>query len=126
MARHKLIVLFLLESRSYILTHKDLFVAFASFDHQTTAEMALETPKLYRVLLLNDDWTAMDFVTQILVEVFEKTAEEATAITLKVHNEGRGVCGIYTYDIAELKTQIVSQKAKERGYPLRVITEEIH
>lgn len=101
-------------------------MAFASFDHQTTAEMALETPKLYRVLLLNDDWTAMDFVTQILVEVFEKTAEEATAITLKVHNEGRGVCGIYTYDIAELKTQIVSQKAKERGYPLRVITEEIH
>ncbi len=82
----------------------------------------LEEPKMYRVLLLNDDWTAM---ARILMEVFDKTSDEATAITLKIHNDGKGVCGIYTYDIAELKMQIVSQMAKQHGYPLRVITEEM-
>ncbi|MCH5312807.1 MAG: ATP-dependent Clp protease adaptor ClpS [Helicobacter sp.] len=92
---------------------------------ETHIENLLEEPKLYRVLLLNDDYTAMDFVTQILIEVFDKTSDEATAIMLKIHNEGKGVCGIYTYDIAELKSQIVSQKAKQQVYPLRVIIEEM-
>lgn len=92
---------------------------------ETSLEVLLEQPKMYRVLLLNDDWTAMDFVVNILVEVFEKTTDEAMAIMLKVHNEGIGVCGIYTYDIAELKTQIVKEKAREHDYPLRVRTEEI-
>lgn len=92
---------------------------------ETSLEVLLEQPKMYRVLLLNDDWTAMDFVVNILVEVFEKTTDEAMAIMLKVHNEGIGVCGIYTYDIAELKTQIVKEKAREHGYPLRVKTEEM-
>ncbi len=117
-------------------------MAFSSFEAQTHIETMLEEPKLYRVSLLNDDWTAMDFlyrvsllnddwtamdfVVQILMEVFDKTSQEARAITLKVHNEGKGICGIYPYDIAELKTQLVSQKAKEQGYPLRAITEELH
>ena len=107
-----------------------ILVAFSSFDTSfeswTHTGTMLEEPKLYRVLLLNDDWTAMNFVKHILMEVFDKTSQEARAITLKVHNEGKGVCGIYPYDIAELKTQLVSQKAKEQGYPLRVITEELH
>lgn len=92
---------------------------------ETSSDTLLEEPKMYRVLLLNDDWTAMDFVARILMEVFDKTSDEATAITLKIHNDGKGVCGIYTYDIAELKMQIVSQRAKQHGYPLRVITEEM-
>ncbi|CAM2764431.1 ATP-dependent Clp protease adaptor ClpS [Helicobacter sp. MIT 03-1614] len=92
---------------------------------ETSLDTLLEEPKMYRVLLLNDDWTAMDFVARILMEVFDKTSDEATAITLKIHNDGKGVCGIYTYDIAELKMQIVSQMAKQHGYPLRVITEEM-
>lgn len=92
---------------------------------ETSLEVLLEQPKMYRVLLLNDDWTAMDFVVNILVEVFEKTTDEAMAIMLKVHNEGIGICGIYTYDIAELKTQIVKEKAHKHGYPLRVKTEEM-
>ncbi len=92
---------------------------------ETSTDTLLEEPRLYRVLLLNDDYTAMDFVTQILMEGFDKTSDEATAIMLKIHNEGRGVCGIYTYDIAELKSQIVTQKAKAHKYPLRVITEEM-
>ena len=95
-------------------------------DTQTHTDLLLEEPKLYRVLLLNDDYTAMDFVTQILIEVFDKTSDEATTIMLKIHNEGKGVCGIYTYDIAELKSQIVSQKAKAQSYPFRVIVEEMH
>lgn len=90
-----------------------------------SAEELLEQPKMYRVLLLNDDWTAMDFVVNILIEVFEKTSDEATAIMLKIHNNGKGICGIYTYDVAELKAHIVIERAKESGYPLRVITEEI-
>lgn len=122
------IILFLLEC-GLILTQR-ILVAFSSFDTSfeswTHTETMLEEPKLYRVLLLNDDWTAMDFVAHILMEVFDKSMQEAKAITLKVHNEGKGVCGIYPYDIAELKTQLVSQKAKEQGYPLRVITEELH
>ena len=101
-------------------------MAFSSFEAQTHIETMLEEPRLYRVSLLNDDWTAMDFVVQILMEDFDKTSQEARAITLKVHNEGKGICGIYPYDIAELKTQLVSQKAKEQGYPLRAITEELH
>lgn len=92
---------------------------------ETGIEDLIELPKMYRVLLLNDDWTAMDFVVSILIEVFEKTSDEATAIMLKIHNNGKGICGIYTYDIAELKAHIVKEKAKEHGYPLRVITEEI-
>lgn len=88
-------------------------------------EIFLEEPKMYRVLLLNDDWTAMDFVVGVLMDVFDKSSDEATAIMLEVHNNGKGVCGIYTYDIAELKTQIVKEKAQNYGYPLRVITEEI-
>lgn len=93
---------------------------------ESSTETLIEEPKLYRVLLLNDDWTAMDFVAKILMEVFDKSTEEAEAITLKVHNNGKGVCGIYTYDIAELKIQIVNEKAKQHGYPLRVITEEMN
>ena len=91
---------------------------------ETSLETLLEEPKLYRVLLLNDDWTAMDFVAQILMEVFDKSSDEATAITLKVHTDGKGVCGTYPYDIAELKKQIVSQRAKKHGYPLQVKIEE--
>lgn len=101
-------------------------MAYAAFDtsQESAQETLFEGPRLYRVLFLNDDWTAMDFVINLLMEVFDKSSDEATAIMLKIHNDGKGVCGIYTYDIAELKSHIVSKKAKEHGYPLRVIIEE--
>lgn len=86
----------------------------------------LKEPELYRVLLINDDYTAMDFVVRVLMEVFEKTSDEATNIMLKIHNEGQGVCGVYTYDVAELKTHIVHEMARELGYPLRATTEKIN
>lgn len=92
---------------------------------ETSLDTLLEEPKLYCVSLLNDDYTAMDFVTRILIEVFDKTPDEATSIMLRIHNKGKGVCGVYTYDIAELKSQIVSQKARELDYPLQVIIEEM-
>lgn len=97
----------------------------STIGHEVEIETLLEEPKMYRVLLLNDDWTAMDFVVGVLMDVFDKSSDEATAIMLEVHNNGKGSCGIYTYDIAELKTQIVKEKAQSYGYPLRVITEEI-
>lgn len=91
---------------------------------ETNTEVLLEEPKLYQVLLLNDDYTSMDFVTRILVEVFDKSDDEAYLIMLKIHNNGKGVGGIYTYDIAELKSQITMQKARMHEYPLRVVIEE--
>ena len=73
---------------------------------ESATDIALEEPTLYQVILLNDDWTAMDFVVSVLVQIFEKSNDEAVEIMLKIHKEGSGVCGIYPYDIAELKAKI--------------------
>jgi ATP-dependent Clp protease adaptor protein ClpS len=79
----------------------------------------------YKVLLLNDDYTSMDFVISVLVELFHKSAKEAEAIMLAVHNSGKGVCGIYTYEIAETKVEQVHKAARAAGYPLRAVVEEM-
>ncbi|RDU60109.1 ATP-dependent Clp protease adaptor ClpS [Helicobacter marmotae] len=100
-------------------------MAHTAFETHTDTFIDIEEPKLYRVCLLNDSYTSMDFVTMILMEVFDKAADEAEMLTLKIHKEGKAYVGIYTYDIAELKSQIVTQRAKEHQYPLRVITEEM-
>lgn len=83
-----------------------------------------EIPALYRVLLLNDDYTSMDFVVRILETVFHKPPAEATQIMLNVHKKGIGVCGIYTRDIAETKVSTVHELARGKGFPLRCITEK--
>lgn len=82
-------------------------------------------PKSYRVVLLNDDYTTMDFVVSILEGIFKKTPAEAVQIMLKVHNQGRGTCGIFTQQIAEAKVDQVHRRARDAGYPLRCITEEV-
>lgn len=92
---------------------------------ESATDIALEEPTLYQVILLNDDWTAMDFVVSVLVQIFEKSNDEAVEIMLKIHKEGSGVCGIYPYDIAELKAKITLESAKESGYPLRVETKQL-
>lgn len=92
---------------------------------ESATDIALEEPTLYQVILLNDDWTAMDFVVSVLVQIFEKSNDEAVEIMLKIHKEGSGVCGIYPYDIAELKAKITLELAKENGYPLRVETKQL-
>lgn len=76
-------------------------------------------PPLYRVLLLNDDFTPMDFVVEILEKHFQKSRAEATRIMLQVHYQGAGLCGIYPKDVAETKVTLVNQHARSSGHPLK-------
>lgn len=83
-----------------------------------TAKPKLKPPSLYRVVLINDDYTPMEFVVDVLQVFFGKTREQATQIMLAVHTEGKGLCGVYTKDIAETKSAQVNQYAKENQHPL--------
>ncbi len=85
----------------------------------------LRPPKKYGVYLLNDDYTTMEFVVKILTEVFALPQEKAVAVMLLVHHEGKGLCGVYTRDIAETKQQQVSKRAQDAGFPLLCIVEEM-
>ena len=84
----------------------------------------LKKPKDYVVVLLNDDYTTRDFVVEVLKLIFHKTPKEATRIMLNVHHQGRGVVGVYTWDIAQTKASQVHAIAKEYDYPLKCIVEE--
>jgi ATP-dependent Clp protease adaptor protein ClpS len=84
----------------------------------------LEKPKLFRVLLHNDDFTTMEFVVFILSHVFNRDEREAITIMLKVHNDGVGVAGIYPYEIANMKSEKAMNIAKGREYPLLCTVEE--
>jgi ATP-dependent Clp protease adaptor protein ClpS len=82
-----------------------------------------EPPSLFRVLMLNDDFTPMEFVVMILQEHFQHDLESATQIMLKIHHEGRGVCGVFTRDVAATKVELVSTLARRYGHPLQCILE---
>ena len=84
----------------------------------------LGPPKMYKVVLLNDDYTPMDFVITVLQRFFSLDTEQATRIMLKVHNEGRGVCGIFPRDIAAAKVEQVIAFARQHQHPLACIMEE--
>ena len=94
------------------------------FEEEIKEDIELQKPKMYKVLLLNDDFTSMDFVVSVLKNIFHKNEEEAHIIMLKIHNSGSGVCGVYTYDIAETKISMVKFMAKEAGFPLLATMEE--
>ena len=81
-------------------------------------------PSLYRVLILNDDYTPMEFVILILEEVFNKSREDATRIMLHVHNQGVGECGIYPYEVAETKVTQVMDAARRNQHPLQCVMEK--
>jgi ATP-dependent Clp protease adaptor protein ClpS len=83
----------------------------------------IDVPRQYKVILHNDDYTPMDFVVEILIEVFKKDELAATQIMLNVHNLGRGVCGIYPYEIAETKVARVHELATLHEYPLQASME---
>lgn len=83
-----------------------------------TAEPKLKPPSMHKVLMINDDYTPMEFVVEVLQVFFGKTGEQATEIMLAVHNKGLAVCGIYTKDIAETKAAFVNDYARECQYPL--------
>jgi ATP-dependent Clp protease adaptor protein ClpS len=76
-------------------------------------------PSLYKVILLNDDYTTMEFVVLILEQVFLKSPAEAFRVMMHVHTQGKGLCGLYPHDIAETKIETVHEMAKEHGFPLR-------
>ncbi|MCL2344365.1 MAG: ATP-dependent Clp protease adapter ClpS [Desulfobulbus sp.] len=84
----------------------------------------LEPPKMYKVVLLNDDFTPMDFVIAVLQRFFSLNTEQATRIMLKVHHEGRGVCGVFPRDIAATKVEQVSAFARRHQHPLACVMEE--
>ena len=90
----------------------------------TRDEEKIKEPKDYMVILLNDDFTTREFVVEVLKLVFHKNPEEAKTIMLRVHNNGRGVVGIYTWDIAVTKANQVHAIAKQYEYPLKCIVEE--
>ena len=90
-------------------------------DHGLAIEEArprLKKPPLYRVVLLNDDYTPMEFVVEVLQKVFSMDRTNATRIMLEVHTKGKGVCGVYTYEIAETKVAQVNSYSRENNHPL--------
>ena len=88
------------------------------------AEVKSQDPKLFNVVLLNDDYTTMEFVLQILEELFQKSPAEAYRIMMQVHRNGRGLAGVYTWEVAETKSDSVAALAGKAGYPLRATIEE--
>jgi len=87
-------------------------------------ELKIAFPKKYKVYLLNDDYTSMDFVIDVLISIFHKSYEQAESIMLEIHKKERGLCGVYTHEIAETKVMQVIKKAKENGFPLKATMEE--
>ncbi len=85
----------------------------------TPERAKIKPPRMYKVILFNDDYTTMDFVIEVLQRFFAMDRERALQIMLKVHNEGSAVCGVYSLDIAETKVSQVSAFAKQHGHPLR-------
>ncbi|MDG5766193.1 ATP-dependent Clp protease adaptor ClpS [Balneolales bacterium ANBcel1] len=97
-------------------------------DHQTRTRKKSKTdqdePPLYKVLLINDDYTTFDFVVSVLTGIFGKSVPEAVQITNDVHRKGSGLCGVYTRDIAETKVDLVARSSKKAGFPLRCTMEQ--
>ncbi len=91
---------------------------------QTSTINHLDEPKMYIVYMLNDDYTSWDFCLRIISGVFHKTLEEANNITKDIHTKGKGLCGIYTYEIAETKAKTVEKQARKEGFPMRCSIEE--
>jgi ATP-dependent Clp protease adaptor protein ClpS len=83
----------------------------------------VEPPPVYQVVLLNDDYTPMEFVVMVLQQFFQRDIEAATQIMLTIHHEGRGVCGVYSRDVAATKVELVLAAARRAGHPLQCIME---
>jgi ATP-dependent Clp protease adaptor protein ClpS len=83
----------------------------------------VKPPALYQVVMLNDDYTPMEFVVMVLRHFFQRDADTATHIMLKIHHEGRGVCGVYPKDVAATKVELVLTAARRDGHPLQCIME---
>jgi ATP-dependent Clp protease adaptor protein ClpS len=101
----------------------------AGTDRQTDGEILERTkqetkkPELFKVLLLNDDYTTMDFVIEVLESIFHKQPAEAFRIMMAVHTQGKGLCGTYPHEVAETKVDTVMERARDNGFPLRAAME---
>lgn len=89
----------------------------------TVKKEKLQAPKMYKVLMHNDDYTTMEFVILVLQKYFNKSSEEAHSLMLEVHTRGFAVCGIYTFEVAESKVAKVIKYARDNGHPLKCSTE---
>ena len=95
-----------------------------NIEHELMSEIILKHPKKYKVFILNDDYTSMEFVIEVLMSIFHKTYTQSEEIMLEVHKTQRGLCGVYTHQIAETKIMQVTTNAKENGFPLKAVMEE--
>ena len=96
----------------------------ASYEYELDEELDLKEPKKYKVLLLNDDFSTMDFVIEVLVKIFHKSLSESEKIMLDIHNNGKAICGVYTNEIAFTKVAQVKTMARKAKFPLKAIAEE--
>ncbi|EYC50995.1 Clp protease ClpS [Hylemonella gracilis str. Niagara R] len=85
----------------------------------------VQPPQMFQVVMLNDDYTPMEFVVVVIQEYFNKDLETATQIMLKIHLDGRGVCGVYTKDVAATKVDQVLEAARKAGHPLQCVAEPV-
>lgn len=101
----------------------------AGTERQTDGEILERTtqetkkPQLFKVLLLNDDYTTMDFVIEVLESIFHKQPADAFRIMMAVHTQGKGLCGVYPHEVAETKVDTVMERARDNGFPLRAAME---
>jgi ATP-dependent Clp protease adaptor protein ClpS len=93
-------------------------------ERRTKEQTKTKKPPLYKCILLNDDYTPMEFVVEILKQIFHKPHAEATRIMLHVHQNGMGVAGVYPYEVAETKVRMVEELARESQYPLKCVLEK--
>ena len=94
-------------------------------EDKTTQDLDIKKPSRYQVILYNDEKTPMEFVIELLVNVFNHTQDSAEKVTLSVHNEGKGVAGVYFYEVAEQKVHESTLVSRTAGYPLKLDIEEL-
>lgn len=93
-------------------------------NNKTRSKFRLREPEMYNVVMLNDDTTTMDFVIEVLMNIFFKDFNTAKKLMLQIHYEGQATVGTYTLDIAQSKVEKVKQKAKQNGFPLEIMIEK--
>lgn len=95
-----------------------------NIEEELELALELEEPKMFKVLLHNDDYTSMAFVIEVLTGIFHKTGAEAEKIMLHIHETGKAVCGLYSFEVAQTKAQQVKQRAKQNEFPLLATIEQ--
>lgn len=93
-------------------------------EEELDVALEIKEPQMFKVILHNDDYTSMDFVVEVLMGIFHKTVEQAKQIMIQIHEKGQGICGVYSFEIAQTKTDQVKQLARKNEFPLLATMEE--